>query len=298
MGALTLGIGFAAGTVPALIAGAAAYALGWVYLPDAGFFKRWLDSKVQRHESALADAQLAAFREKQSSLLARLTPERSRRYDMLAAVCEEIEHSRSQEHSQEAGSISEPQLRRLDDLMWTYLKMLAIEQSLSDFLEGEHREDLPRLLERTDTELEELKRELSQPMSETVRESRKRLEQSLTDRLIVLQKRVEKCNQAVANLDLVRSEQSRLEDQIKLVRAEAVASRNTANLSTRINATVEQLDHTNRWMSEMEEFKDLVGEVPSTAARVGYHPDRQTGQGTSATRQPPVNRPLASGNRG
>ena len=44
----------------------------------------------------------------------------------------------------------------------------------------------------------------------------------------------------------------------------------TETLTARIDATVEHLDQTNKWLSEMDEFKDLVGDMPSTELRVGY----------------------------
>ena len=66
------------------------------------------------------------------------------------------------------------------------------------------------------------------------------------------------------------SEQERLDQQIKLIRADAVATKNADALTARIDATVEHLDQTNKWLSEMDEFKDLVGDMPSTELRVGY----------------------------
>ena len=73
--------------------------------------------------------------------------------------------------------------------------------------------------------------------------------------------------QTRANLAVVQSEQERLEEQIKLIRADAVASRNTATLTARIDSTVEHLHQTNKWLSEMDEFKDLTGDIPSTPCR-------------------------------
>jgi hypothetical protein len=41
-------------------------------------------------------------------------------------------------------------------------------------------------------------------------------------------------------------------------------------LSARIDATVEHLDQTNKWISEMSDFRDMVGEMPDSAKRIGY----------------------------
>jgi hypothetical protein len=92
--------------------------------------------------------------------------------------------------------------------------------------------------------------------------------------------------QACASIALIKSEQERLEDQIKLIRADAVAAKNADALSARIDATVEHLDQTNRWLSEMAEFKDLGGDMPMTEVRLGYD--------TQATpSSPPVIEPVS-----
>jgi hypothetical protein len=98
------------------------------------------------------------------------------------------------------------------------------------------------------------------------------------ERLEVLRKRQQRIQQAQENLALVVSEQDRLDQQIKLIRADAVATKNAEALTARIDATVEHLDQTNKWLSELDEFKDLVADMPATELRVGY----------AATPPPPI----------
>ena len=43
LGLLTLGVGFMSGMLLPLIAGVTLYTLGWIYLPDLPFFRRWVD---------------------------------------------------------------------------------------------------------------------------------------------------------------------------------------------------------------------------------------------------------------
>jgi hypothetical protein len=45
LGLLTLGIGVATLSGIGVVAGAAAYALGWIYLPDSPLFKRWINAR-------------------------------------------------------------------------------------------------------------------------------------------------------------------------------------------------------------------------------------------------------------
>ena len=53
-------------------------------------------------------------------------------------------------------------------------------------------------------------------------------------------------------------------------RKPAIASKNADTLSARIDATVEHLDQTNKWISEMSDFRDMVGEMPDSPKRIGY----------------------------
>jgi chemotaxis protein histidine kinase CheA len=113
---------------------------------------------------------------------------------------------------------------------------------------------------------------------------KERLLDSKLERLDVLHKRQERIEQANSNLALVISEEERLEQQVKLIRADAIASKNADTLSARIDATVEHLDQTNKWISEMSDFRDMVGEMPDSPKRIGY--------ATNAA--PPVISPVAS----
>src|SRR5258707_4397122 len=157
--------------------------------------------------------------------------------------------------------------------MWTYLRLLGIEESLESFLETERRENVPELLKDAEAEATRLNGEvdaLKAKGGDSTLDTKQRYLGSRLERLEVLRKRKQRSEQAEANLALVVSEQERLDQQIKLLRADAVASKNAESLTARIDATVEHLDQTNKWISELDEFKDLVGDMPATDLRIGY----------------------------
>ena len=275
-GLLTLGAGFMSGMLLPLIAGGTLYALGWIYLPDLPFFRRAVNRRREAAAQAALQAQVEQFKTRRDGLLNSLSPARRSRYAGLAEVCHDIEHASAGNPLTPGEPANDPRLRKLDELMWTYLRLLGIEESLDRFLETESREELPRLVGEAETEarrltqeLEELKARGPSPALET----KQRYLGSRLERLEVLRKRQQRIEQAQANLALVVSEQDRLDQQIKLIRADAVASKNAEALTARIDATVEHLDQTNKWLSEMDEFKDLVGDLPPTESRVGYAPD-------------------------
>lgn len=262
----TLGLGFLAATPLTLIGGATLYVLGWIYGPDLPFFRGWVDTRRAQAQRQAMLAEVAAFVQRRDALLGALTPARRERYAALAAVCEDIETASAE------GEDPDPRMRKLDELMWTFLRLLSIEESLERFLEIERRDNLPKVSSEAEHEVERLTADLAALKAGGAKDldGKERFRASRIERLEVLRKRIERSRQAGENLALVVSEQERLDQQIKLIRADAVASKNTASLTARIDATVEHLDETNKWLSEMDEFKDLVGDLPQTEMRVGF----------------------------
>ncbi len=291
LGLLTLGAGFMAGTILPLIAGATLYALGWVYLPDLPFFRRWVDRRRATAQRAAEMQKVTEFVQRRDRLVGSLSPTRRDRYNRLAEVCRDIESASADSAFVAAVgdrvatatggrgySEGDPRLRKLDELMWTFLRLLGIEESLERFLETERRENLPDLVKEAEAEAGRLGKELESLKAKgpsPALDTSQRYLSSRLERLEVLRKRLQRVEQAQANLALVLSEQERLDQQIKLIRADAVASKNADALTARIDATVEHLDQTNKWLSEMDEFKDLVADMPATEMRVGYEAARQ-----------------------
>jgi hypothetical protein len=274
LGLLTVGTGFIlAGPLP-LIAGATAYALGWIYLPDMGLFKNWVDRRREKERQAIALAQVEEFIKRRENLLSALGPARRARYRELAQVCRDIETATAESALAAVDPGTDPRLRKLDELMWTFLRLLGIEESLERFLETERREDLPLVVQEAEGEANLLSQEIDKLKAKggagAKLESRQRLLSSRIERLEVLRKRVDRIHRSQENLALVRSEQERLVEQIKLIRADSIAAKNAESLTARIDATVEHLDQTNKWISEMDQFKDIVGDMPATEVRVGY----------------------------
>jgi len=273
LGILTLGIGFLSATPLGLIAGGTLFALGWIYLPDLSFFQAWVNRRNEKARHAAEIQQVAGFIQRRDALLNSLAPSRRERYSRLAAVCRDIETAGADNPFATADAGADPRLRKLDELMWTYLRLLGIEESLEKFLETERQEDLPGTLKEAEAEAKRLTEELDALKNSgngNGLESKQRYLGSRLERLEVLRKRQQRLDQAQENLALVVSEQERLDQQIKLIRADAVATKNAEALTARIDATVEHLDQTNKWLSELDEFKDLVPDMPATEMRLGY----------------------------
>ena len=275
LGLLTLGLGFLSAQVLGLIAGATLYLLGWIYLPDLPMFRRWVDRRREAVRRLAEEQKITGFVQRRDALLRSLCPADGERYRRLAQVCADIEAARADTPVGPSEPAADPRLRKLDELMWTYLRLLSIEESLGQFLETEGRERVPDLLKEAEAEAGRLNGEIESLKAKgntALLETKQRYLGSRLERLDVLRKRQQRSEQARANLELVMAEQDRLDQQIKLLRADAIATKNAETLTARIDATVEHLDQTNKWLSELDEFKDLVGDLPNTDLRVGYQP--------------------------
>src|SRR5215470_5301154 len=156
LGLLTLGAGFMSGMILPLIAGATVYALGWIYLPDMPFFRRWVDRRFDNSKRAAEMQKVADFVQRRESLVNCLSPNRRERYRRLSQVCRDIETASADSALASTDSSNDPRLRKLDELMWTFLRLLGIEESLERFLETERREDLPRLVREGEEEIKRL----------------------------------------------------------------------------------------------------------------------------------------------
>lgn len=275
LGLLTLGTGIISGQPLGLVLGLAAYALGWVYLPDLPFFTHWVARRQDAARRVAAQAEMEAFNRKRNVILESLSRPGRERYDEVAAICRGIEDANAANAMAGADPAADPRLRKLDELMWTFLRLLSVQDTLDAFLETERSEDVPGLVADAEREIDGLGKDVEQlkAKNETAAaDSRQRVLESRLERLSVLRKRQERMRQAQSNLDLVVAEEDRLDQQIRLIRADAAAARNAANFTARIDATVEHLDETNKWLAEMDEFKDLAGDMPQTEQRVGFGP--------------------------
>jgi hypothetical protein len=268
---LTLGVGFISAHPLVMLAGLALYVVGWIHLPDSAMFQGWVTRHMDAIASAKSRAQIQAFKDRRQSLISSLSPQRMRRYMDVAAVCQDIERA-TVDGGPSAATDADPRLRKLDELMWTFLRLLVMEGSLESFLETESEEKLPVDIQSSQTEIAALEGDIKAATAKGENTAAKlRLLDSKKERLAVLSKRQERVSEATENVTLVRAEQDRLVEQIKLLRADAIAARNADTLTARIDATVEHLTETNKLFSEMDQFKDLVADdMPQTGERLGF----------------------------
>ena len=139
LGLLTLGVGVATVSSIGLVAGLAAYALGWIYLPDSRLFNTWLATRKQGDEGA----KLRQFLFQRRQIYDALRSSTRDRYDRLAAEIENLQQEFLRDPRLNA-EIVRQRSERLSNLAWTYLRLLHTGEMLDRFIESEDPAELER----------------------------------------------------------------------------------------------------------------------------------------------------------
>src|SRR5438876_9598965 len=121
LGLLTLGLGFLSGAALPLIVGGTLYSIGWVYFPDLSFFRRWVDYRRESAQRAEEMKKVTEFVQRRDPLIPSVSSRCRERYGALSAVCRDIEVASTDNPLAGSTPGNDPRLRKLDELMWTYL---------------------------------------------------------------------------------------------------------------------------------------------------------------------------------
>ena len=261
---LTLGATFASGVPLALVIGAALYVVGWVYLPDRAGFRAKVDARANAAIGETETAALAALQAQRAKLFTQLDAAARKRYEELARVCADIEEQLAAAPADAAYPTG-----KIDGLMWSYLGLLATERNLQTYLAKEGAEDFPARIAAIEAELAKLDDELTKtPPDSPAYEGKFRLVGSKREGLESVRRRHEQFNRSGDNLAIVRAEQTRIEEQLKLLRADLFAAQSAGQFSQRISDTIDSLSTGSRVAAELT---PAMPELPSLRTkRVGY----------------------------
>jgi hypothetical protein len=185
-----------------------------------------------------------------------LAPEDQQRYRALEARCQEILEQQSR------GTVLSPDLNEqgegLGRLVWIYLRLLLTRESIRKIIResSSSPEQAAQLKERID----KLQEQLRQP---SVGED---LRKSLTAQLEILQQRQEKKREAVEKLAFLDAELTRIQEQVELLREQAVLSTDPEVVSQRIDQVTTTLGGTNQWIRDQQKIygamEDLLSDPP------------------------------------
>lgn len=242
---LSIGAGAATLSGLGLVAGAAAYALGWIYLPDSPLFSRWLAARKQTDETG----KLRDFLFRRRQIYDALRPASRARYDALTGEIEALQEEFRRDHRLDA-SLVRQRVERLSNLAWTYLRLLHTGEMLERFIESEDPSVLEQQISALESELAALPPGGSHALAD-----------SLQSRLGPLSTRLQKRRDASQSHALTLSEQQRIAELVLLFRADHLASRDGGALSHEIDGAAAQLDRTRDWLRDLD-FDTSPADIP------------------------------------
>src|SRR5262245_18782085 len=85
-----------------------AYVLGWVYLPDMQFFRRWRENRLAQQLEAERQAALGDFAVQRDALLGQLSKRRQEQHAVFTQTSAQIALGQ------------DPRARKLEEMQWTY----------------------------------------------------------------------------------------------------------------------------------------------------------------------------------
>jgi hypothetical protein len=209
--------------------------------------------------TVIAEKQWQGRRQSQKrvdDLIQQLVPEAQRRYRNLEVRCGAILDQ--QQKAAVVPSGLEAQSESLGRLLWMYLRLLLTRQAIERIVResaglGEESNQLEDRIQKLETQL------AGRSVSEELR-------RSLTGQIDILKQRLQKRTEARDKLAFLDAELTRLQEQVELIREQAILSTDPQLLSTRIDQITATLDGTNQWIQEQQKIygatEDLLSEPP------------------------------------
>jgi hypothetical protein len=201
-----------------------------------------------------------SWQAKVDALAQALSKEDQQRYRNLESRCRTL--LEQQLHLQTPSSGLQAQGEVLGKLLWVYLRLLATRQSITRIIRGGlgSPDETKELAERIGA----LQTQLSGPITED-------LKKSLSGQIEILQQRLEKRHEAKEKLEFLDAELMRIQEQVELVREQAVLSADPETLSQRIDQVTTTLGSTNQWIRDQQKIygamEELMSEPPPLQLR-------------------------------
>jgi hypothetical protein len=218
----------------------------------------WVLSSHPRFQRlAAASMRLEANRQWQAKMEAavrQLGAEDQQKYRFLEARCRSL-----LEQQQQIGAAAEglrAQSEGLGRLLWVYLRLLLTRQAIQRVIRGSDSQEGSEGLEQR---IARLRTRLGEHLTDDLR-------RSLTGQIEILEQRLERRREAKDKLAFLDAELTRIQEQVELVREQAVLSTDSEALSQRIDQVTTTLGSTAQWISDQQKLygavEDLLSEPP------------------------------------
>jgi hypothetical protein len=191
-----------------------------------------------------------SWQTKVDALAQPLSKEDQQRYRNLESRCRTLLEQQLQLQTPSSGLQAQGEV--LGKLLWVYLRLLATRQAITHIVRGGigSPDETKELEER----IAALQAQIGGPLTED-------LKKSLSGQVEILQQRLEKRHEAKQKLEFLDAELMRIQEQVELVREQAVLSADPEALSQRIDQVTTTLGSTNQWIRDQQKIYGAVEEL-------------------------------------
>jgi hypothetical protein len=190
-------------------------------------------------------AQKKIWKEKQDNLFASLDSPSQERYKKLARLCTQIIHNADVTRGNEQVDL---RVSGLNQLLWTFIKLLNSRIKINKMMSQVTRTDIEREVSKLSEKLTH-----EDPASTIYR--------SLQGTLEIEKKRLENLIKAGESIKVLDSELERIEKQVSLLHEEHLVSSDPDMFTNKLDAVMQSLQGTSRWMSEHNELFGSIDEI-------------------------------------
>lgn len=221
----------------------------------------WMLGTNERFQKFLGASQQVLTRKqwqsKVDALVQQLNSEDQQRYRALEGRCRAL--LEQQIHLQTPAQGLQAQNEGLGRLLWLYLRLLSTRQAITRMLRSSTTGSLDASAD-LEVRISQLKAKLDEPLSEDLRKS-------LTGQIEILEQRLQKRSEAKEKLAFLDAELTRIQEQIELVREQAVLTADPETISQRVDQITTTLGSTSQWVSDQQKIygavEDLMSEPPA-----------------------------------
>jgi hypothetical protein len=227
----------------------------------------WILGTNERFQNFVGASQKVLTRKqwqtKVDLLVQQLNSEDQQRYRKLEARCRSLLEQQLQLQLQTAPAQAlQAQNEGLGRLLWLYLRLLSTRQAINRMLLGQGSLDASQDLEER---IGQLKAKLNEQLSEDLRKS-------YTGQVEILGQRLERRREAKEKMDFLDAELTRIQEQIELVREQAVLTADPVTISQRVDQITTTLGSTSQWVTDQQKIygavEDLMSEPPAVKLTV------------------------------
>ncbi len=190
------------------------------------------------------------------ALIRHLSSEDQQRYRALEERCKTLLEQQMQIQSPSQGL--QVQGEGLGRLLWVYLRLLATRQAMNRIIRGAGGS--PNESAGLEERITNLQSRLQESLTDDLRKS-------ITGQIEILQERLKRRGEAKDKLAFLDAELTRIQEQVELVREQAVLSADPETLSKRIDEVTATLGGTTQWISDQQKIygavEDLMSEPPA-----------------------------------